>query len=611
MYTAFYGLREKPFSLTPNPRFLYMADSHREAMAHLFYGLEQGEGFIVISGEVGTGKTTLCRSMLERLGEDTEAAILFNPSHNASELLQSINEEFGLPADDLSRRELLSRLNRFLLDKKQEGKRVVLIIDEAQNLSPGTLEQVRLLSNLETTSSKLIQIILLGQPELDVKLDSTELRQLRQRVSVRWRLDALPQADTLGYVQHRLRIAAGAEREIFSESALREIHRRSGGVPRLINVLCDRALLAGYAEQAHRIGQRVVQRAAREVPDALGEARPRHLFRRPATLAVAAALLLGFVWLGWSPGGDDAPAPDGAARGLPAVASRGPVAGRLDPGTDAGTRAIESTATLRRQPVMAARATIAPAAPPLRDDEARLGMPASLDGLPDGTGAILADGIASQGDFLAALLTGQSESTAIEVALDSILDAYGLPALAEAPTSLEAGLASVADAGLSFVRLTETDFDTLRHFDYPALLRLRTGSGESRIVALLGLDAEIAELLGVVPSGPLRVPTEALEAQWEGAAVVVWRAYYVLPEIFEIGDRGADVLWIQEALSRLGLLQSRISGDYDEATAEAVRSFQRSQLLIPDGVTGPMTQMLLYSTLGEPGRPSLIRQDDG
>ena len=238
-------------------------------------------------------------------------------------------------------------------------------------------------------------------------------------------------------------------------------------------------------------------------------------------------------------------------------------------------------------------------------------MPASLDALPDGTGAILADGIASQGDFLAALLTGQSESTAIEVALDSILDAYGLPALAEAPTSLEAGLASVADAGLSFVRLTETDFDTLRHFDYPALLRLRTGSGESRIVALLGLDAEIAELLGVVPSGPLRVPTEALEAQWEGAAVVVWRAYYVLPEILEIGDRGADVLWVQEALNRLGLLQSRISGDYDEATAEAVRSFQRSQSLIPDGVTGPMTQMLLYSTLGEPGRPSLIRQDDG
>jgi general secretion pathway protein A len=607
MYTAFYGLREKPFSLTPNPRFLYMADSHREAMAHLFYGLEQGEGFIVITGEVGTGKTTLCRSMLERLGEDTEVAILFNPSHNASELLQSINEEFGLPADALSRRELLSRLNRFLLDKNRHGKRVLLIIDEAQNLSPGTLEQVRLLSNLETTSSKLIQIVLLGQPELDDKLDSTELRQLRQRVSVRWRLDALPQPDTLGYVQHRLRIAAGAEREIFSESALREIHRRSGGVPRLINVLCDRALLAGYAEQAHRIGQRVVQRAAREVPDALGEVRPRHFLRRPAVLAATAALLVGFFWLGWSRGTGGGSAPERVADGLPPVASRGPAGGVTDP----TSRTIESTATLQPKPALAARATIAPAAPPLRDDEARLGMPASLDALADGTGASLSDEIASQGDFLAALLTGQPETTAIEVALDSILDAYGLPALAEAPTDLEAGLSAMAEAGLSYVRLTETDFDTLRHFDYPALLRLRTGSGESRIVALLGLDAEIAELLGVVPSGALRVPTEALEAQWEGAAVVVWRAYYVLPEIVELGDRGADVLWIQEALNRLGLLESRISGDYDEATAEAVRAFQRSQSLIADGVNGPMTQMLLYSTLGEPGRPSLIRQDDG
>ncbi len=607
MYTAFYGLREKPFSLTPNPRFLFLADSHREAMAHLFYGLEQGEGFIVITGEVGTGKTTLCRSMLERLDADTEVAILFNPSHNAIELLQSINEEFELPAESASRRELLSRLNRFLLDRKQAGKRVVLIVDEAQNLSPGTLEQVRLLSNLETASSKLIQIILLGQPELDEKLDSNELRQLRQRVSVRWRLDALPQADTFGYVQHRLRVAAGAEREIFSEAALREIHRRSNGVPRLINVLCDRALLAGYAEQAHRIGPRVVQRAAREVPDALGAAGARPAYRRPSTWAVAAALLAGFFWLGWNQGPElglfsrFAPgAPAGTA--LPDVASRQPL--HSVPGS------LEGSATLEPEPALAARATIAPAASPLRDDEAHFGMPTTV-ARDDDTLGNLDESLPSRGDFLAALLTGQSEATAIEFALDAILEAYRLPTLADPPASLETGLLEIADAGLSFVRLTETDFETLQRYDYPALLRLRAGDGQSRIVALIGLDDEVAELLGVVSSGPLRVPTEALAEQWDGGAVIVWRAFQALPEAVALGDSGASVLWVQEALTRLGHLSGGITGEYDGATLDAVRAFQRNHALVPDGVTGPMTQMLIYSALDEPERPSLARREAG
>ena len=179
MYTAFYGLREKPFSLTPNPAFLYLSDSHREALAHLVYGLEQGEGFIVLAGEVGTGKTTLCRSLLERIEADSEIAILFNPSNNDIELLQSISEEFGLVAERRSRRQLLSGLNDFLLDCHRRERRVVLIVDEAQNLSSATLEQIRLLSNLETATSKLIQIIMLGQPELERKLDSDALRQLR------------------------------------------------------------------------------------------------------------------------------------------------------------------------------------------------------------------------------------------------------------------------------------------------------------------------------------------------------------------------------------------------------------------------------------------------
>lgn len=268
MYTAFYGLREKPFALSPDPRFLYLAGSHREALAHLLYGIEQGEGFISITGEVGTGKTTLCRTLLERLEGNLEVAFLFNPSRTGLELLQSICAEFGLPAEGLARRSLMAQLNTFLVEQKRIGRRVLLIIDEAQTLSETTLEQVRLLSNLETSREKLIQILLLGQPELDRKLDERGLRQLRQRISVRWKLEPLGAQETRAYVRHRLAIAAGEPKDLFSESALREVHRRTGGIPRLVNQLCDRALLAGYASRVAQIGPRLVRAAAREIPDA-------------------------------------------------------------------------------------------------------------------------------------------------------------------------------------------------------------------------------------------------------------------------------------------------------------------------------------------------------
>ena len=265
MYTQFYGLREKPFSLSPDPRYLYLADPHREALAHLLYGIEQGEGFICITGEVGTGKTTLCRTLLQRLESGTEVAFIFNPQLSGTELVQAINSELGLPIAGLDRRELMEQLNRLLLARRLENRRVLLIIDEAQVMERDALEQVRLLSNLETNTAKLIQIVLIGQPELDRLLESPDLRQLRQRISVRWRLEPLSAADTRDYVRHRLRIAAGAPRQLFTDLALREIHRRSHGIPRVINLLCDRALLAGYAAGAQAIGLGLVTQTDREV----------------------------------------------------------------------------------------------------------------------------------------------------------------------------------------------------------------------------------------------------------------------------------------------------------------------------------------------------------
>lgn len=304
MYTAFYGLLEKPFALSPDPRYLFLADAHREALAHLLYGIEQGEGFIAVTGEVGTGKTTLCRTLLQRLGPSTDVAFVFNPTLSPGELLEAVSAEFGLPVEARSLRELHAQLAELLLARRREGRRVLLLIDEAQNLSAESLEQVRLLSNLETETQKLLQIVLIGQPELDAKLASPELRQLRQRITVHWRLRPLTAAETRAYVRHRLRVAAGADRELFGERALREIHRRSGGIPRLANVLADRALLSGYAEGARRVGVRLVRRAWREIrgPEA-AEAWPRRrIALAAAVLAAAVGLGAGFAWRELGPG---------------------------------------------------------------------------------------------------------------------------------------------------------------------------------------------------------------------------------------------------------------------------------------------------------------------
>jgi len=278
MYTRHYGLREKPFSLSPDPRYLFLSASHREALAHLLYGIESGEGFIAVTGEVGTGKTTLCRTLLERIGPDAEVAYLFNPRLTGLELLQAVHRELALPGEG-SRAELLDALNRFLLESSRNGRRVLLLVDEAQNLPVETLEELRMLSNLETTTEKLLQIVLFGQPELDALLDSPELRQLRQRIGVRWRLDSLSEPEAIDYVRHRLRIAAGNETELFTPAALRELRRRSRGVPRLVNLLADRALLAGYADGSLRVERTHVGRAAREILRARerrrGRTRPR------------------------------------------------------------------------------------------------------------------------------------------------------------------------------------------------------------------------------------------------------------------------------------------------------------------------------------------------
>jgi len=296
MYASFFGLNETPFSITPDPHYLFLSERHTEALAHLVYGINEAGGFIQLTGEVGTGKTTVVRSLLTQAPKHAEIALILNPRMTPAEFLLAICEELGIGVADGSEnslKDLVDLLSLHLLNSHADGKRIVLVVDEAQNLAPEVLEQVRLLTNLETETQKLLQIILIGQPELRELLGRVELRQLAQRITGRYHLDPLSGDETSAYVRHRLRVA-GATREVFSPGALREIQRLSGGVPRLINIICDRALLGAFTEDHHLVSASIVRRAAGEVFD-------RHIAPRwipwlaaagVAAIAITSAVLL-------------------------------------------------------------------------------------------------------------------------------------------------------------------------------------------------------------------------------------------------------------------------------------------------------------------------------
>ena len=266
MYTKFFGLHEKPFTITPDPRYLYMSERHGEGLAHLVYGVTESGGFIQLTGEVGTGKTTLVRTLLGQIPAEADVALILNPQLSELEFLTAICQELKieLPADRSSPKALVDALNQHLLDAHAAGRRTILLVDEAQNLSADVLEQLRLLTNLETARQKLLQIILIAQPELREKLSQTSLRQLAQRVTGRYHLEPLSKEDAVQYIDHRLKVA-GALGEIFETAAKREVYRRSGGIPRLINVICDRALLGAYSKERRTIDKRMVRQAAAEV----------------------------------------------------------------------------------------------------------------------------------------------------------------------------------------------------------------------------------------------------------------------------------------------------------------------------------------------------------
>jgi general secretion pathway protein A len=546
MYTSFFGLSEKPFAITPDPRYLYLSERHAEALAHLLYGINESGGFIQLTGEVGTGKTTVVRTLLSRVPHHADVAVILNPRVTPVEFLLTICEELGLgiaEADRDSVKQMVDALNRRLLSGHAEGRRIIVLVDEAQSLSIDVLEQVRLLTNLETPTQKLLQIILIGQPELRELLDRTDLRQLAQRITGRYHLKPLSREETKGYVRHRLRVA-GATEDIFTPAALVELHRLSQGIPRVINVACDRALLGAYTQEVKKINAGLVRRAAGEVygrrflPTWLG-----WVVGSVGLVALAGTLFLGWqFWLQSSPIFSAARAPKSAAAAHPATA---------------------------------------PAAQPV--------VPAPLATVP-------APKLAS----VKALLEANEANTTDAAAFRRLLSLWGTALSDDRDPCGQA-----AKAGLSCLE-QRGSWTQVRTLNRPAILTLTDERGQRHRVVLSSLDDRTATLnLGEHNE---KVSIDDLSRDWFGEFTVVWKPKTSRARSLSLGMQGDEVRWLRRSLNALGgaAADPEHADVYDQELAIAVQNFQREHRLNVDGIAGVQTQVVLDTALADPSSPLLL-----
>lgn len=538
MYYDFFGFREPPFSIAPDPRYLYLTERHKEALAHLMYGVQGQGGFIVITGEVGTGKTTISRCFIENAPDNVDIALILNPRLTARELLSAICDELEIPHDPgASIKQLVDLINQDLLRAHAAGRHKVLMIDEAQNLSADVLEQLRLLTNLETAEKKLLQIVLLGQPELQDMLALPELRQLNQRVTARYHLDAISRRELPAYLRYRLGVA-GMRGSLFTPAAVRRLYRETRGIPRVINLISDRALLGAYAEGTHQVSAAHVRQAAREIHGRLP--RPSS-FSRVLTgfrlwLIVVALSLLGVSLAYWWPAA--APAPEELA--------------------SAGEGQVQRTAS--------SGVVTAPGADPAVDT-----VPVAFD-------------------FAAHTLPEQKAY----VTLFRIWNRQYPAATADAPCTW------ARNAGLSCLQ-QQGSRRSLEFLDRPALLILHGEEGQRGYVVLRHLDGDTAELW-LADGTSVSVSFTELARAWFGRFVVFWQLpEYLQDEEFYAVDSGRQ-LWLDarmmELVDRL-LDDPRERARIQRLpTAEQVRWFQARQGLVVDGIAGAMTIIQMHNELG-------------
>ncbi len=540
MYAAHFRLKREPFSIAPDPHFLFMSEAHREALAHLLYGVSGGGGFVLLTGEIGAGKTTVCRCFLDQVPADSNVAYIFNPKLEVIELLQTVCEEFGIerPAAAATVKEYVDRLNAFLLQQHAAGRNSVLIIDEAQSLSPAVLEQLRLLTNLETAERKLLQIILIGQPELRDMLARPRMEQMAQRVIARYHLPALSAAETVNYIRHRMAVA-GLDGEVpFDERALARIHQLAGGVPRRINLLADRALLGAYANRKARVDREIVEKAAAEVFDAGRRSAPPAAPSRKAAAAKGGGLVNGVLTAALALAG---------AIGLVVAVAYWP--------TRPAARAVAAEAASAAS-AAAAAAAVASAASAAQAAAA----------------AASATAAATVADDLGALATAVLRSEPAAWQELAALWKAELPAGEPCEQALRVQLACFRGSGGAAA---------LRDLGRPALLLLRDAQGQPGwvIVTALG-DGSLALRAGKVTQ---TVTPAALGGAWRGEFATLWRTPPGWRDAPGEAPAPALAAWMSE----------RLPGRPTVPLKTRITAFQVAQGLKADGLAGPMTLMQL------------------
>ena len=561
MYHQHFGLSEAPFSIAVNPRYLFMSQRHRDALAHLLYGVGGGGGFILLTGEVGTGKTTINRCLLEQLPDTTDLAIILNPALSAVELLATACDELQIsyPEGTESLKVLTDALHRYLLDNHGAGRRTVLMIDEAQHLDFDVLEQIRLLTNLETNDEKLLQIILIGQPELTEKLSRPELRQLNQRITARYNLQPLDRGETAAYIRHRLDIAGlKGGQTLFSDAAVKEVHRITRGIPRLINVLCDRSLLGAYGKKMAQVNPKLVKEAASEVfgQESRSNASSNLL---PAVAAVIVAILLGVLVLQ----GSETAQPKSAV-----VDSNQSEQG--------GSTISANQMPVGEVPVQPERAPVNEAAPqPSGDDDG-----ASVKG----TGE----------------LTGKPPSVRTPEPnwLFSPLDGEALLWRVASDLNQPASVCPGITGSAIQCTMTRSDvFDDIVELGRPVLLDMVSPDRFSATTLLMGFDG--MEALVWSDLGLVRVTAGELASAWSGGYRYLWRAPEEWDGALSVGSSGAPVTIVANMFATLDGRELRPQAVFSEDLAKRVRWFQESEGLVADGVVGEKTLLRLMDRLGE------------
>jgi general secretion pathway protein A len=593
MYTDCFKLSEPPFSLTPDPRFLYMSERHREGLAHLFYGVQQPGGFVQLTGDIGSGKTTLCRCLIKQLPPGTDIALILNPRLTVIELLATVCDELGIsyPAEAASIKVLIDALNQRLLESHAGSRRTVLIIDESQNLNEDVLEQIRLLTNLETSKEKLLQIILIGQPELLSLLKRKNLRQLAQRITARYHLLALSRSETHAYIQHRL-LVAGRKDPLFTRQAMHCVYRLSRGVPRVINIICDRALLGAYALDAQRVSAGIVRKASRETRGIL----PWHRRFRFALIAGILAIAAAAFWL------------------LPGNRSllRQKMESLIKPeGEISSKNAVRHPLIPANHQDEAVRPDSAVAYGALN------GSPAFLNPKSAQTDRTAKAEVVDQQHQLNAISSEKATATPklTDVLASALLSGEGNYSFANLYIQMGIKLPlNPSDLGCSNIRTQGYDclfqagnWLKLRRYNLPAILEIILPNGNRHQIAVVGLVNNVATL--AIGNWTHASALSEISKVWDGSFVVLWKPPFPLRQL-SIGNSGKEVLWVRHALDSLeGKAQNPADSElFDEDLRQRVLAFQRSQSLIQDGLVGSETLVRITVALQGVTAPSLSRR---